>query len=218
MQSFLTHITGWLRAVYRWLREARHVWFTLGVVAIALVASFWPGASESRIRMTGLALELIGIGTVAFGIRDTRKLFKLKPLATVFREWFDRRPRWRRDVEFQAEGSVIASASGNLRARAWTRMDSTAPLDAQLAAVISNVERLAEDVARLDDRIDAEARQRAQAIQQEQQVRAKDDHDLRSHLEAAHTGGLHLSFMGVIVLLVGAILSTLATEIATGMR
>jgi len=62
--------------------------------------------------------------------------------------------------------------------------------------------------------IDSRAREQADALQREQQLRAEHDEKLQALLEAAETGGLHISFVGVIWLLFGLLLSSVPREIA----
>src|SRR3546814_8710666 len=65
----------WLRALWFWLTEPRHFWLATFVVALALVFALRRGTTEPEIRISGLLLQILGIGTVAWGIRETRALF-----------------------------------------------------------------------------------------------------------------------------------------------
>lgn len=61
------------------------MWLALVVVALALVFSLRPGACESDIRVAGLALQWLEIGTVAHGVHQTRKLFGRPSIAKLLR-------------------------------------------------------------------------------------------------------------------------------------
>ena len=65
----------WLRALWNWLSELKHFWLAVAVTGIALLISLRPGTAECTIRLSGLALQILGIGTVAWGISETRALF-----------------------------------------------------------------------------------------------------------------------------------------------
>src|SRR3546814_19763489 len=62
----------WLRALWFWLTEPRHFWLATFVVALALVFALRRGTTEPEIRISGLLLQILGIGTVVWGIRETR--------------------------------------------------------------------------------------------------------------------------------------------------
>jgi len=103
---------------------------------------------------------------------------------------------------------------GRARMHGWTKVDPSAPLDVQLNALRQNVERLNERVTQVQNEVDAELHKHSEALRQEQQIRAKDNKDLQSRLEAAETGGLYISFIGLLWLLLGVLLTTVSPEIA----
>ena len=55
--------------------------------------------------------------------------------------------------------------------------------------------------------------QQTKALEQEKGIRESDDKDIREKLEAAQIGGLHISRMGVVWLVVGVIMSTVPSEL-----
>src|SRR3954462_7728239 len=79
------------RATWFWLREARHAWGAMVVIASALAMEFG-FQSEPVVRITGLVLQLLGIGTVAWGISETRALFGQPSLASKTKAWLARFP------------------------------------------------------------------------------------------------------------------------------
>ena len=183
------------------------------VLAVALVIAFQPHATDLQIRLTAMALEWLGIGTVAYGIRETRQLFGRPGLLRLLRDWISRFPRWKRQVILGA-GSGSISLSGSGRGYVWTPMDPNAPVESQLKALAQNVERLNERIVHLQNEIDQELRKQSEALHQEQATRAKGDEELHLRLESAETGGLHITFMGLLWLLLGVFLATLSSEIA----
>ena len=67
------HLYRWLRALLSWLSEARHFWLAVVVVVVAMLLVARKGVTEPEIRIAGLVLQILGIGTVAWGIRETRE-------------------------------------------------------------------------------------------------------------------------------------------------
>ena len=70
---WLRDVWFWLRALGRWLvLDARQFWLAIVVAGGALLISLQPGTSEQFIRLTGMVLQLLGLGTVAWEIAETR--------------------------------------------------------------------------------------------------------------------------------------------------
>jgi len=93
-------------------------------------------------------------------------------------------------------------------------VDPNSPIAAQIGALTKNVEGLKVGLIAVQKKIGSLAREHAGVLQREQQFRAEHDEKLQALLETAETGGLHISFVGVIWLLFGLLLSSLPNEIA----
>jgi hypothetical protein len=208
----------WLRALGRWLTEPRLVWLTLLWLLLALAISSRPGVPELHVRASGLLLQLLGLGTVAFGLRETRKLFGRPAAVRLFREWLLRFPPWHRDVTVAAGSFAVKATVGVARTSVWSRIDPTAPLTEQMVALTRNVEELNRRVAQVEHDSDWNLRVQMDVLHQEQEARVLDDSQLRARLEEAQTGGLYISFAGLIWLLCGTLLTTLSNEIAQWSR
>jgi hypothetical protein len=206
-------LQSWLKAVLRWLVEPRLFWVAVSVVAFAGLLVLRPGVRELEVRVIGLTLEWLGIGTVAYGIRETRKLFGHPSARQLARAWMLRFPRWRRRVVVGAGAGSIGISGASAQMYVWSNVDPAAPLQEQLNAVARNTERLNERLNQLQSEVDKDLLKHSEALQREQESRARADSDLQLRLEAAETGGLHITFMGVVWLFVGVTLSTLSSEI-----
>lgn len=80
-------LINWFLRFYRWLIvEPKKVWITLlPIVAVVIFCwllpkdilngSYFCDSLEARFRISGLFLELLGIGTVVKGLNETLKLF-----------------------------------------------------------------------------------------------------------------------------------------------
>lgn len=204
----------WLRAFLLWLAEARLTWIALFVLVSALIVSFRPSASEFQIRFTGLILQWLGIGTVAYGIRQIRQLFGRPGILKLFWGWISRFPPWPRHMVSATGTGAIESRMASVRGFGWSEIDPTAAIDERVDALTKNVERLYRLLIQAQTDIDKELRKHSDTLSHEQETRAKDDIHLRLRLEAAETGGLHVSLIGVLWLLLGVFLSTVSGEIA----
>lgn len=204
----------WLRAIWSWLTDARHTWLAVGVTAVALVVSLRPGVSEPVIRLTGLVLQLLGIGTVIWGISETRALFGHPSIASKARAWLGRFPLLRRSAVVSVSGVAGLTATGRLHA-VVTHVPGTSPtIDARVEALEKNISAIHERITQTQQEMDAEFQKTASATKREEQVRESEDRAILEKLEATGTGGVHISAIGALWLFIGVALSTAAQEIA----
>src|ERR1700674_75551 len=73
----LSELRRWAtRDLVTWVAEARCGWLTISVIVASLVVAWAaPAALEVRVRWLGMFFQMLGIATVAVGIRDVRSLF-----------------------------------------------------------------------------------------------------------------------------------------------
>ena len=187
---------AWLTAVLRWLAEIRSLWLAMTVVAVAVVVSFWPCASETQIRIAGLVLQCLGLATVAVGVHQTRRLFGRPDSFTLLRGWLTRFPRWRRNVSLEASVALSGVSAVGAVGYVWSPVDPSAPLEARLQAVISNVDHLNERLSQLQNDQGDATRKHSEALRHEEQERATAVSEISARLEAAETGGLTSPWSG----------------------
>ena len=196
-----------------WLAEPRHGWLSMSIIALALVIAFGPFSSEPIIRLTGLVLQLMGIGTVAWGISETRALFGHPSYETKIKEWFDRFPLVQRNHVINL--ASISSSAVVWKARVYgTHGPTSATIDSRVEALEKNVTAIHERITQTQNEMDDEIRKSAIALKREETLRQEADTAIRNKLEATGTGGVHISAIGASWLLVGVILSTASIEIA----
>lgn len=178
-----------------------------------MVVSVRPGASESLIRLTGLALQLLGIGTVIWGISETRALFGHPSLVTKTKGWIYRFPLICRAVTVSAIGVSSASSSGTVNAYVTHHPGVNPTTDARLDALEKNISSVNERISATQKEMGQEFRKATDALRSEEQMRQTEDNAIREKLEATGTGGVHISAIGALWLFVGVILSTAAPEL-----
>lgn len=206
--------TSRIRALWPWLVEARFAWLTLGVIALALAVSLRPHTTEPIIRLTGLVLQVLGIGTVIWGISDTRALFGHPSFATKAKSWFGRFPLLRRNVVLAAATGSIGLATCKARAYTTHGPGSNPTLESRVDALEKNVDLIHERISSTEREMDEELRKAGEALKNEEQTRQTEDAAIRQKLEATGTGGVHISAIGASWLFVGVVLSTAGVEIA----
>ncbi len=207
-----------LGALWSWIAEARYGCLAWGVVLIAVIISLRLGVSEPVIRLTGLLLQFLGIGTVAWGISETRALFGHPSYTTKVRSWVTRFPLLRRPIVASLSGVESLATVGKLRASCTHRADRDATIDARVAAIEKNIDAIHNRISQTQQEMDAEFAKAAEAIKREEQLRQFEDLAIRETFEATETGGVHISAIGALWLLVGVALSTAAPEIAAALQ
>src|SRR6476619_4965178 len=102
-----------MRNLLRWFKSSfwywlvvrpRIAWITGLVLLVAVIYSFELVPSENSIRYAGLALQISGIVTVMWGIRETRKLFGLPSMFKDVNQWIRDFPR--------LKGKTISASAG----------------------------------------------------------------------------------------------------------
>ncbi len=215
IRSHTRKTIAYLRALRFWFWESRVFWLAiLGTVGVPVaVLVWWP--HEHIIRYAGLGLQLAGIGTVWWGIREARKLFEHPTFWMQAREWFRRRPRYRGRVTGIAGSSLsVSTASGRLSV--WSDVGPAATLEQRISALEKNLIGVRDDLTRFQNKTENDIRKQDEAIKKEQQARENADQEIREKLKATETGGLHISAMGALWLLVGVTMGTIPAELARG--
>lgn len=201
------------RAIWPWLAEARHAWYSLAIIAVALIISLCLYPTEPVIRITGLVLQLLGIGTVIWGISETRALFGHPSVVSKIKAWFGRFPLMRRNVVVSVEGASLAIGGGTAQIyQTHKAVDST--IEARLDSLERNVTLIHERITLAQKAMDEGLHKINESVKREEQSRKAEDNEIRKKLEVTGTGGVHISAIGASWLFVGIILSTAAPEIA----
>ena len=203
-----------VKQLWPWLVEARFAWLSLGVIGVALAVSLRPQTPEPVIRLTGLVLQLLGIGTVIWGISETRVLFGHSSFAAKAKSWFERFPLRRRNIVLAVGAASLSAATCKARGYVTQGPGPNPTVDTRLDALEKNVSLIHERISGTQKEMDEEFRKTAEALKNEEQTRQAEDNAIRAKLEATGTGGVHISAIGASWLFVGVVLSTAGVEIA----
>jgi len=169
--------------------------------------------SESGFRLTGLALQVLGICAVAWGIHQTRVLFNQPSMLGSVGDWLKRRPRLHGRAVSVGASLQCSSVVGRARAHVTANpVDNSA--QARIEALEKNIKHVQGRISSLETDLDEQGQELRESLEAERRTRANETERLRARLEATETGGLHLSAIGAAWLLVGVTLSTAAPELA----
>lgn len=207
---------GWHRTsrLFSWFGELRLLYLAGLYVLLGLSLIWCFEASEKNIRLVGLALQVLGIGTVIWGISATRRQFGHPPVIRLVLSWFRRFPLIRRPAYLQPEGiSSGASVVGGRLVTVFTPNPS-APLEERLVHIEQGLATLQKRIEGAESQIDRESSIAHGKVLVESRTREAADKEIMSALESSSTGGIHISAIGALWLFVGVILSTASHELA----
>ena len=207
-----------LKSIFHWLFEWRYFCLSLLVVVVPVFFGLRYGADEAAIRITGMALQLLGILTVAWGIHTTRKEFGHPSIFTVWYQRLSRFPSFRKRVVTVTGHITLPGMTVSGRGHASVSAGPGATIEARVQALEENLQIVHDRVSQTQNEMDHAFRKHSEALKQEEQVRDKEDQNIRAKLEATETGGLHISAMGAFWLFVGVIMSTVPVELAKWLK
>jgi hypothetical protein len=201
------------KAIGDWLWEARYCAVASLTIVAAVGFSLSPGSTEQRIRLTGLFLQLIGIYSVFWGIRKTRAFFQTPSSLMTFRNWARRFPLRRRDAIVGVLGITLDAAVGSARGHSRHVAGLNASESARIEALEKNLDLIDQRISNLHTKVEKSDGAIKSELRDEKIERESEINTLKTMIEDLSTGGLDISAMGAVFLLVGVILSTAAIEL-----
>jgi hypothetical protein len=203
-----------LRPLALWLFvELWLFWFTAAVIIAAATYAWWD-ARESSIRLAGLMLQLIGVGSVLCGIIKTRKFFNLPPLNACVRDWWRRRPWGKRSGIAGGVDLTVGATLITGRATVLPEVFADAAVEARVEAVEKHLEALCQRVAAVEAEGDRARQAIEDALKRERHAWQADVRQVSDKHELEATGGLPIAAAGAFCILFGVVLSTAAPELA----
>lgn len=203
-----------LKAILPWLWQARHVWLSILVSGLALIMTWRFRSSEPIIRWTGLGVQLLGGATVIWTIIETRNSFRLPSLYRKAGKWFARFPL------LKAGNTVLGGgvASGNMTASAFGHVEYGIPPNAtdieRIKLLERNLNRTNRELAATQQQIAEGFAKASKELSEEKSTRQISDESLNEKLAETSTGGLHISAIGALWIIIGSVLSTGSLEIS----
>jgi hypothetical protein len=204
---------NWLKSIFYWFIKPYLFWITILVLAASLVQVVYISSSEASFRITGLFLQILGIGTVAYGIHETRKMFGHPSFFSLAKDWLERFPKFGGRIRLFSSNIQATSMVGNPRLHVWMNAKDDSN-EERIKAIEINLKSVNERLCEAQNQIDQCERKIQQDIKKEQDVRIKVDREILDKIEAIETGGIHITAMGVVWLFVGVIMSSVPVELS----
>lgn len=205
------------RVLLSWLGELRYAYLAVVYVLFGVSIVYCFGASESSIRLVGGGLQILGIGTVVWGISVTRKQFGHQPVYVWFYHWLLRCPLVRRTVHIRVNGVMPGLLMSSRLTQVFTP-NPNASIEERLSAIEQGMDKVQKRIGVAETQIDQEIRDTHGKIAVEARARESGDRQMMSALESASTGGVHVSAVGALWLFAGVVLSTASPELSSWFR
>lgn len=203
-----------IRLIGFWLWEMKLVTLMILYIFLAWIGLNFFNYTEPSFRIIGLVLQILGIATVILGLNQTREQFNHKSYKSLLNDWLKRCPIKDKPVFIEPESIGTSFSIGDVVLTTVFRLDSNETISEQLAKVEKEILSLQtqidnastknkEEINKLNREINGEKNERDQAINKTLKI-----------VESASTGGVHISLIGTIWLLIGVILSSLSPELS----
>lgn len=205
----------WVRDFTLWLSwELRWLWGAAFPVAFAYCLVWYGKSPKIHAKTGGLFLEFIGVATVAWGLRETRKLFEKPGALGHFSNWFKRFPKYRRSVHLQAGTGDTIGVSDSVTMNIWRNTKPDDPIEKRVEALEVNLIRVKEELRGTQKDVNQRFSEQGKFLKEEVAGRSASDRRIEEKLEASETGGLHVSAIGLFWLMAGMPLTVFPREIA----
>jgi hypothetical protein len=204
----------WFKQVASWLAHLQTVVIAIVPVAATIIYLWLFCWTEPHIRWMGLALQLAGVLSVAYGVAKTRKAFGHPSMVDRAMAFLRDRPRYPKPVE----GNVALVLGGiGLMSSTGSATIGVAPeqtIEARLSVLEQQVKDIVTKAANDTAEIRGKLQEQRGMIKAESASRSEGDAKLHRQLEMTATGGLDLALCGALWLLVGTTLATVSAELA----
>ena len=207
-------IPYWVRGLWH------HVWHRgwYGLLLLAGFAAAWLGPllvwwlcsldmlSETHMRGLSMVLQVLGVGTVAVGISETRKLFDRTSIIVAFFEWFKQLPEaWSRP-----KPTAILVPPDFSNAHDWSSTivenpPEEAAIEEQVKWLLTHYHKMNDELQALKDEFRSQGNVFENQLTDEKKTRKLADKNLQEKMKDAFINGLHLEFVGLVWLLAGII-------------
>jgi len=202
-----------MRRLLRWLKDGKLLWVASSVVLVAVVLAY-VRKSELSILLTGLCLQLLGLGTIFQGIEITRRTFGLPTLWAVGCTWLSQAPWFRLKGPTAAFFGTAPTPKSEARLCEWMQPREELSHAERFALLEENLERLKARTDHLEREFDTKFCSLANSLESEQHSRETQDTAIRAELQSVQTAGINLSVVGTTWLAVGLIMSTVSNQLS----
>jgi hypothetical protein len=194
--------------------------YTVLIIFLDFIPLYVNGITEQAIRLSGLSFQLLGIGTVIWGILETRKSFGRPPIINI-NKYINKAKSLLGIRHNYKECRGFLDAYYDLNAYGpHERYEPLAyepganhTIDTLAEALKENVNSIHERISQTQNGIDKEFEKTKGDLKREEQSRHTDITAISEKLAMTSMGGFHISIIGAVFLFLGAIFGAIPNEI-----
>lgn len=202
----------WSFEIWHWLADGKIVFMCILVIVSAIALGFYAWCSEVSIRLAGYFLQLIGMTFAIRGLLSIRAHFGQPLLRRLFVNWLKRFPKWKKNTIIGVGAANLTMTGMNAKAEVWAPYKPDQSLEKKLEGIVYNLETLRsvqrEQTSSLDKLKNSHEEHKKIVAEHAKKI----EDDIRSDLETLHTSDLITSLVGLVWLITGITLSTMAPE------
>lgn len=197
-----------------WLWEVKLVFLMISYLALAWSLLNFFNYTEPSFRVIGLVLQILGIATVIHGLNQTRDQFNHKSYQDLLGDWLKRCPIKDKPIFIEPESIRTSVSIGDVILTTVFKLDINSPIEEQLAKIEKEILDLQKQIDNAGIKNREEINKLSSDINVEKNERNKAINRTLKIIESSSTGGVHISLIGTIWLLIGVISSSLSPELS----
>lgn len=210
-KKFKNRIFSWMNDILHWLEEGKDIFlcFLAFLFAVSLCMLL---RNEPSIRLAGTFLQAIGMIFAIQGLLGVMAHFGEPPLRQHLVNWLERRPKWKKSHVLRIESKVTNISNGKAKLDVWTQDYPDKQLETRIEGIIKNLSRIKEEQEKhansIEELQDCYRDLQTTVIKENKNT----SETIHSELKSLHTGNAIKSLGGLLLIMIGIIISTLAPE------
>lgn len=210
--NLFKNLTRYLYDHFIWVSKIKSLWgviFPFASLHSILLVSY---DLNNLVRYVGLALELLGLITVALGLKGKRELFKKPGFIQQRATWWNQRPAWKPSTVI-ANGTFTSASSTRAKGNFWHGAKDES-IEGRLVAIENNLLSIQSEIQLIEQEASNNHTKLVQEIESERQTRQSSILEISSRLEDLAAKDINFEALGVYWLFWGLVYSSLPSEIA----
>lgn len=180
---------------------------------MAFIIGFVTWPSEISIRTSGYVLQFIGMILAIKGLLGIRKHFGQPSLTMLFVNWVKRFPQWKKDAVVLGGTVQLGAVEVRGRIGTWNPDDPAKSIEQRIEKIIRNLEIIKEGQHNHSELLNVLNDSHEDHKKKINERASKMEEEFQANLESSLTDGLERSLVGLVWLLVGISMSTMAPEL-----
>jgi len=199
-------------------RDARPVGFVLLGISLSVVIGCRLATDlNNAVRYAGTCLQILGLGMVAIGLHDTRKLFERPSLLARAEGWLKRIGGvFRGPKTVTGRATSYATSRITAEGEGFARAAPGATLEERLGVLEKNLDRLRENIGAKFRETNEQVNNVRDALNQEKEERKTELKKIGRQIEQVAGGGLDLESIGLVWLFLGTLLASVPDVVGKG--